>query len=194
MDYPLMEPPFEVKPFEKMTKKEAQIHFEWYVSEIPNRIELLRRAYEIMREGNKDKLDLSPQSLIFLWEWFLPNIEITLKDKEEIEREVQIAPDWLKENIQMDNKKLSLGTLTLLMDIAIYFGEVFVNNFDNIKWGYVTRPKSLAYVNKPVLTGFRTNIELDPRNLVYIATLKVVKGVNNRDTLYNLYNVWKDKV
>lgn len=35
-----MHPPFEIKSFEEMKKKEAQQHFEWYISEIPSRIQL----------------------------------------------------------------------------------------------------------------------------------------------------------
>jgi hypothetical protein len=39
-----MQPPFEVIPFSEMTKKQAQEHFDWFVNEIPLRIQLLLGA------------------------------------------------------------------------------------------------------------------------------------------------------
>ena len=38
-----MSPPFEVKEFKDMSKKEAQQHFDWFINEIPNRIKQLKR-------------------------------------------------------------------------------------------------------------------------------------------------------
>ena len=54
MEYPLMEPPFKVKSFDEMNKKEATQHFNWYIGEIPNRIQLLRNAFEYTGGGNKE--------------------------------------------------------------------------------------------------------------------------------------------
>lgn len=39
MNYTFMQPPFDIKLFKEMTEKDAQKHFEWYIDEIPNRIE-----------------------------------------------------------------------------------------------------------------------------------------------------------
>ena len=56
MEYPLMSPSLELKPFEKMTKKEAENHFNWYLSEIPNRIALLRETFSKTGEGKNRKI------------------------------------------------------------------------------------------------------------------------------------------
>ena len=54
MEYPLMEPPFKVKSFDEMNKKEPTQHFNWDIGEIPNRIQLLRNAFEYTGGGNKE--------------------------------------------------------------------------------------------------------------------------------------------
>lgn len=194
LEYPLMTPPFNIKPFEKMTKKEAQMHFNWYLSEVPKRIELISKAYLETGGGKLEDLDLSPQSLVNLWTWFLPKIVTVTKSKEEIADELKEVPEWFKDIVIDNNKKLSVGTLSLAMDIAIYFAEVFIRNFDKLYWGFVTKPKSLAYVNSPVIIGFSSGIELDPRNLVYNLTLRVINGNTNKEELFNLFDVWKDDI
>lgn len=190
-----MDPPFEVKPFGKMSAKEAKKHFEWYVSEVPNRINLLIDLFGATGGGEKKYLDLSPKSLIILWEWFLPNIKTTLKTKEEIDNELQNIPDWLKDEVRRNNKKLSVASTTLAMDIAIYFAETLIKHFEkNLKWGYITKPKSLEYVNSPVLVGFKSDMELNPRTVVYNLTLDAIDGNTSKEALYQLFKVWLEYI
>lgn len=181
-----MDPPFEVKPFEKMSAKEAKKHFKWYVLEVPNRINLLSVLFTATG-GKGNLLDFSPMSLISLWQWFLTHIKTTVKTKEEIDNELQNTPDWLKEEVRSNNKKLSLGSTTLAMDIAIYFAETIIKNCDmKVKWGYITKPKSLEYVNSPVLVGFKYNMELNPRAVVYNLTLDVIDGKGSKEALFQV--------
>jgi len=190
-----MYPPFEIKSFEKMTKKEAQIHFDWYVSEVPKRVELITKAYLETGGGKLDDLDLSPQSLVYLWTWFIPRVVTITKSDEEIENELDKAPEWFKEKVLENKKKLTVGSLSLAMDIAIYFAEVFIHNFDKLYWGFVTKPKSLIYVNSPVIMGFSTGIELDPRNIVYNLTLKIINDKSDKEEdLFNIFKVWKNDI
>lgn len=189
-----MTPPFEIKPFEKMTKKESQIYFDWFVSEVPKRVELIKKAYLETGGAKLEDLDLSPQSLVNLWTWFVPKIVTVTKSDEEIEDELKNVPEWFKDKIIENKKKLSVGSLSLAMDIAIYFAEVFIHNCDKLYWGFVTKPKSLVYVNSPVIMGFSTEIELDPRNLVYNLTLKVINGNAENEDLFNIFKVWKGDI
>ncbi|WP_110953622.1 hypothetical protein [Anaerosinus massiliensis] len=73
MLYPLMDPP-NFMSYDDMTRSEAKKHLEWYVNQIPERLELLRKAYEETGGGAKEELDYSVESLRRLWEWFIPLI------------------------------------------------------------------------------------------------------------------------
>ncbi|MCI1763448.1 hypothetical protein [Heyndrickxia oleronia] len=184
----------ELKPFEKMTKKEAENHFNWYLSEIPNRIALLRETFSKTGEGKIEDLDFTPKSLQKIWEWFLPNIEIISKSDDEINEEINEIPVQFKDIISIDRRKFSTGTLSIGMDIAIYFAEIFIKNYDNLTWGLITKPKSLVYVNRPVVVGFSSGVELDPRLLVYNLILNKMDGSAKKEDLYNLFEVWEEDI
>ncbi|MGM7703480.1 hypothetical protein ACSVDE_17240 [Pseudalkalibacillus sp. Hm43] len=191
MKYPLMDPPFKVIPFKEMTKQEAQRHFDWYVGNIQERMDLLKDAYSLTNSNNKDILDYSPQSLIPLWEWYLSQIEPNQKTSEELEREMEKVPEWLKNDVKENIYKPTTGTLILAMDISIYFSEVFTHNFNSIHWGFVSEPKSLAHVNSPVLLGFKAKKTLNARNLIYNMLLKAMKGNSDKASLYQLFDRWR---
>lgn len=192
MEYSLMQPPFEIKPFKEMTKKETQKHYEWYIGNISNRIEMLRNAFEVTNGGNKEDLDLTPDSLVKLWNWYITKVEIREKTKDEIDSEKSKLPEWISKNIS--NQKISIGWMSIAMDISIYFAECFINQFNTVKWGYVSKPNNLAYVNKPVLVGFKTSVELDATNVVRNLTLKVANGEKDPEALFKLYKIWAQYV
>lgn len=192
MEYQLMIPPFPISTFEEMNKKEAQIHFDWYMEEIPNRIELLKEYFEFTRGGKKEILDLSPESLKNLWEWFISRMRLERRAREEIETDLAKFPKWLKKDIKNNKYKISAESLAIAMDIAIYFAEVIIKHFQNIRWGFVTKPKSYISINRPVLLGFKNNMDLDPCLIVYNLCLKVKDGEKNPNKLYETFIVWKD--
>ena len=47
MDYSLMTPPFQINNFDEMSEKDTKEHYEWYLSEIPNRLKLLEKGLRI---------------------------------------------------------------------------------------------------------------------------------------------------
>jgi len=185
MNYSVVSPPFEIKHFEMMNKKEARQHLEWYKSIIPERLELLRRYFDA--NNSPVDFDFSINSLKLLWTGFVPQIKFVQKNKEELTNELKASPIWMHDFI--DDNKISLETLAVACDIAIYFGEVFIQNHENIYWGVVNSPKTLNYVNRPVIIGFK-NKELDPRRVVINLIYDVSRGDNNPAVLQDLYYHW----
>ncbi len=189
MNYELMAPPFEMKEFDEMNKKEAKEHFEWYINEIPNRIEILKNIYEEFG-GKKENLDYSINSLEGLWKWYLKNVEIIDKSEKEILDEKSELPEWLKDE-EIIPKKISITWLAIAMDISMYLGEVFVRNNPQLKWTFITKPKRIMHVNRPVIGDFK-NDKMDTRHILYILTLKIIKHTTDEKALLNLYNVWME--
>lgn len=192
MEYLLMQPPFGMKPFKDMTKKEAQSHFDWYVGEIPTRIELLKNAYSATSGIEKEDLDYSSESLIKLWQWYINNAAIEEKSEEVKSLEREQYPEWIQKNL--GNKKISIGWMSIAMDIAIYFSECFIKEHGTIRWSFVSKPKSLVYINKPVLVGFKNGLDLDSTNIVRVLTSKIVDGEKNSNALLTIYKTWSEKV
>lgn len=194
MDYPLMDPP-DYKPYDDMTRAEAKKHLEWYVNQIPERLELLRNAFEETGGGKKEKLDYSVESLRTIWEWFIPLVTIEPKTTVEIEKEANLLPRGATRNLE----KLSIGTLAIAMDIAIYYAEVFIRTCKEVKWGLAkSRSKNYINYNRPVLLGFmigKYEDELDPKRILHAKTLKVAfDGEKNSDALIEAYKSGKERV
>ncbi|WP_156916221.1 hypothetical protein [Methanolobus tindarius] len=190
-------PPFERPTFREMSKKEAQKYFDWYMSVLPDRIDILMDFFERTGGGTKSELDYTPESLIKLWKWFIPHVELVEKSPEELEREVQASPEWLKEEIKNDTHRVNTVTLAIAMDIAMYYGEVFVKNFQSVKWGFITKPKTHVNVNKPVLLGFKEgkyDAQMDVMRTVHILSQKVIEGNKTHELLYSNYNIWTQDV
>lgn len=192
MEYLFMQPPFEIKPFVSMSKKEAEVHFDWYVKEIPSRLDLLEKTHREMSNEDNIVLDYSPESLIKLWQWYINNVEI--EEKSDVLRKLEIEqyPEWVR--INLSSQKISTGWMAVAMDIAIYFSEFFIKEHGTIKWGIISKPKSLAYINKPVLVGFKGGLALDSTNLVRVLTSKLIDGDKDDNSLLKAYRTWSGKV
>lgn len=192
MDYLFMQPPIEIRPFTDMTKKEAQDHFAWYIKEIPSRMKLLQNTFSEMSGIAKEELDYSPESLIKLWQWYVNNVEIEEKSEEIKNNEREQYPQWIQANLS--DKKISIGWMAVAMDIAIYFSECFIKEHSAIEWSFVSKPKNLAYINKPVLVGFKGGLDLDSTNVVRVLTSKIVDGEKESNALLKIYKNWSGKV
>ncbi len=69
--------PFIMVPFEEMKKKQAEQYYRWYIDTMDERI--CRLQNYITETGKFLVLDKTPESLIGLWEWFEPRIDLCAK-------------------------------------------------------------------------------------------------------------------
>lgn len=182
-----MIPPFQVIEFSKMTKKQAQEHFDWFVNEIPVRIKLLLGAIKASGVKNIEQFDISPESLPLLWAWLKERITTAPKSQEEIKELHSTLPNWVLEDIS--DWKLDSGTLTMAVDVSLYFAEVFLKEFPHLHWGFKNKPKSDIDVNKPVIIGFKGGA-LNPPTVVINLCRSHVKGKVDKDLL-SLFEVWR---
>lgn len=58
-----------------------------------------------------------------LWDWYETKIKQVPKIKKEIEYSVSQYPKWMEENIRKITMKYTDETLSLALDISIYYGE-----------------------------------------------------------------------
>lgn len=190
MENKIMRPPFEHVDFVDMKKNEAQQFFEWYTSQVQNRIDCLKE--NLKEDGLVNILDYSAESLISLWEWYENVIKIVPKDEDEYQREIREYPKWMKSEIL--TTKVSYETLKYSLDVSMYFAEVVIRNSDSkIKWGYFTSPKKRMSVNEPTLLGFKANMDLNPRLIILNCTRRSSREkLNTR--LYDVFTTWMDYI
>lgn len=184
--------PIEKGDFLTFTKKEAETYFNWYVEHIDERIEYLMEY--IRSQGESIKLDFSVNSLVEIWNWYVKQIKVERYTQDELEEMAKEYPEWIREEIMSDDRKLSYETLAICGDVAIYFAEVIRRHNENdISWGFFTRPKNMYSVNEPVLLGFIGNQNLNPRGTVYHCTLHYIDD-EKRFNLYEMYRVWEEDI
>lgn len=136
-------------------------------------------------------LDKTPESLIGLWEWFEPRIELCRKTYSELEEEWKRGHERLRYHVLENPNKLSEETVMIAWDIAAYFGEVVIENNVQICWGYLSTPKKLNGVNRPQLLGFAGDMPVYVYGRVEVC---IWKSLNKADKmrLYNMYQICKD--
>lgn len=195
--YSILPPPIH-KPIRSLNKNEAQAYFEWYIGKLEERIEYLQSVSGVT-------LDYSPESLIPIWGWFLKNAEI--------EKTPEIRMNDLRNQIKSHNHlfaqsiiagsqhQLTMETEYMLQDIAKYFGQVFAKNYDSVRWGYYTAPKTDAFVNCPLIMGFPNQIfpqkpgaPLAPDHIVHIQATKLLRSKAAKNDLFDIYSVWAEKL
>lgn len=186
--YHLMVPPFEFVPFEKMNKKQAKEYFDWFILQTESRI-LELQAYAKLHGITHSVFDDSIRSLIPVWEWYESQITLTKKSPEEIQRELIGRPKWMHGIIEQSTERLSDLTIATAIDLSFYFAKVFLIHNPSISWGIRTKPKSLASVNRPVLTGFIKDMILDPSRIVIVSAEKSSRAPFST-RLLDLYQTW----
>ena len=190
-EYKEMVIPFDAVPFEEMKKKQAEQYFQWYMDTLVERLRRLQNY--IMETGGIVVLDKTPASLIGLWEWFEPRIELCRKTEKELEHELDGCHERMKQHVFENPNKLSAETVAVAWDVAAYFGEVVIENNEQIRWGYLSIPKKLNGVNRPRLLGFAGDMSVYVYGRVEVCIWKSVKN-NDKMRLYDMYKVCKDMI
>lgn len=176
-----------------MSKREADHFFKWFLENRKNRIQVLVDHYESTGGGSPKDLDLTTESLNLLWNWFVPRIVQVKKTSEELAEENEQLPWWIKTESSENEYKLSRETEIMIMDIGLYFGEVLIQQFVQLKWGIIYKPRNFVDVNRPIIVGFNKNMTLNPVRVVNTCTSKAAKGIQSND-LYSLYQIWAEYV
>lgn len=179
MQYEMSYPPF-MKPAHEMTRKEADIYFNWYIDQIPERITGLQRAVRSTEGEAQFKswvADLTPDSLLVLGQWFAGNI-YTAPPSEEFKRKhlesLEKIPEKYRSMFSMPDFVFVDLTYSLICDLGMYLGETIRKRFPYVEWQLWTK-KRYVYSNKPVLGGFKNRVEYDPENGIHVFALKLIK-------------------
>jgi hypothetical protein len=195
---------FEVR---EMNEKEAHEYFEWYVYQISHDIKLLgidlASSYK-SRYTDRSRLDYSEEALLYLWSWYLERLEFAAEtDPKKLER-LKLKKRTKKPLAVMEINGVQVyeGGLVLALDISLYFAELFRRKHEaqGVHWGYITEPKSLPYVNRPILRGFKqepatgAEVVMDQIGIFYDLAVRAAAGERDKEALLKLYREWDAKV
>ena len=194
LDYEILVFPLE-KPIEKLTPKQMDKFFHWYIEQIPQRVAYLENYSGV-------RLDYSLESLVPIWHWFLKHAKL---EKTPLVTRLNLLKSLKEDNvpreiareIQSESKyQFSLQTEYIMNDITMYFGEVGVRNYDSIYWGYETSKRKIY--NRPLIMGFvdrdyppPNTVAFDPARMVRDCAEGLMIGDANKNDLLDLYRLWE---
>ena len=191
-------PPIAKSPFD-MTPEEAGLYFKWFVNHVDERAEYVREKAANGLGIPISVFDFTIKSMQPLWKWFLSVMEV-VKSAPITSHAVSKKQAFLDLIAQGCGKELSVFSIYVLRDIAMYIGKVFVR-YEAINWIYRTKPKRYVFINSPLLAGFIDtqyeppfHAEFDPVQITMALAQKSFKKKQNEDDPYNLLKRWEDTV
>lgn len=182
MNYALIQPPFTLD-FKHMEKKELKKYAAWFHDILPERIVELTKVVHNRRGFGEWAADMSVDSLDPLGRWFESHVEVrtqTRQEKKEIEARLVFPVD-------IPDSELTNRTLSLAMDIGMYFSQVVLKNLPGTEWDQPLRNARFADYGQPVLVGFGS-VPMNPIRLAVTKAYAISHG--KPAALRELYLTW----
>jgi hypothetical protein len=166
--------------YSELSDEEAQRSLDELTASSPERVALLRREVG-------DVLDLTPDSLVPLWEWFVR------RERARSDRGGELPSWYAPDPPELASQRLSPATLRDVDAIGLYLAEVFLQNVPGAAWGIGKLPKRMRYAhqNKPVVK-LDDDQDVDPIGIAYGGAVKVAlmgEGAEP-DALLKVYRAW----
>jgi len=183
--YAPFSPPRELN-FREWSPKEAREYFGWFTAQLDARIDQLRRV------AVGCNLDMSPTSLSCLGRFLVENVRTRPKPATVAAAQRQAIKEPLRSLVPIEPWVLDGRTISLAMDVGIYFGEVLRTAQPSLEWRLWQR--ATVERNRPVLVGFRAGVPCDPFRLATNICFSAARGDLMPGRLTELFNVWSGKV
>ncbi|HYD34966.1 MAG TPA: hypothetical protein VD999_02770 [Vitreimonas sp.] len=187
MKYQLLSPPPVWKNLIYASKEEGKEFYKWFLDVKEERLKTLEGVVKSTEGYEKWEADFTPQSLDILGKWFKQVAEKRARTPEEIEIErSKLRPPFL--DLKINDWTLSSKTVSLCFDIGVYFGEVFVRNFSELKWNLLQKNKFIGN-NEPMIEGFG-KVYFSPTHMMKIQAYKILEKRDDAANFTKLYNTW----
>jgi hypothetical protein len=180
--YAIIKPPFTLR-FREMPKKTLDAYRMWFHEVIPTRLTELTKVIKSTAGYESWEPDLSTNSLDMLGHWFEGQVTTRKKHAEELEE----MRERLTFPIEIPEEELTNRSLSLAMDIGMYFAQVILKSLPGTNWAQPLGNKNFADYGQPVLMGFGT-VPLNPVRVIVTTAYAIARG--NPARLRELYNTW----
>ena len=188
MDYETVQPPFSLD-FHNMDRQEANNYYAWFLNQIPLRMNIIQRAINSTKGYEERNLNNSPESLVWLGNWLFEQVEVRERTDAERNAIYSDSPEWFK-GVEIDDWELTNRTFSLTFDIGMYFGTMFLNNHQELKWTLVTKPKNYVHYHQPVIAG-SVDRELNPVHIMTTCAYSFASKNSGPGRIRELYDIWR---
>ena len=186
--YEIIKPPFNAI-FGSMDKEHARLYFEWFIGQIPLRVDTLW-SYVRSENGYADwSPDFQPESLKLLGKWFCEHVKSRSRTEQEIAKIAANSPAWFMNNFDIPGDELTNETISLAIDIGMYFGRTLEKNFPGLVWQPLLKQKKSVYYQQPIIVG-KGKAQLNPIWIIKTYAYGILQGINGPEHLFELYKIW----
>jgi hypothetical protein len=184
--YNLIRPPFGTLRFAEMTKKELREYDRWFHDVLPQRIGELEKAMNSSAGFEGWKPSYTPGSLDSLGNWFASQVETRPHTPDELKNIPPHIRDWVS------GGELTDRTISLAMDVGMYFSQVFLRNNSSLKWDQIFGSKRFVDYGEPVLVGFG-KVPFNPVRMMLTLAYGLASNTKDGQRLRGIYDIWSKK-
>jgi len=184
MAYQIINPPFTLA-FHEMSKKDLICYGKWLLDVSDERIALLGKT--IAETGGYESWTPNghPESLNLLGAWLEKHVTVRNRSQEEFD----VIRERLSYLIDITAIELTNETLSLAIDIGLYFARVIHANVSTAKWEQHLSNKKFVDYGQMVISGFGS-MYLNPIRIVVNLAYGISNGRQSGDRLRELYEIW----
>ena len=134
-------------------------------------------------------MDFSINSLAEIEKWLETSIKSEVMPEEEYR---QLRNAYLPE-INIENWNLTDLSYSILYDVGVYYGEIIIHHFHNLKWmQYISASKLNVDVGHMVIQTKYKNCRMNPIWQIRILGFKLIEKKEPGNLLIELFNNNKD--
>lgn len=170
--------------FSTLDRRDLKSYAEYFVAEKDARLQKFIDKIVFDYSINQSDLDFSEKSLEMMDRWLVNHVECVRLTKEEYELVRNTVPDY----IDINDWKFSEDTLSGIINVGLYLGEVMIRKHPELKWEQCLK-KTIDYGQMIIRIGKST---MNPMRLVYVTCLKIVDAHKTPRSLLEILRVWEN--
>lgn len=179
--YKLIAPPCSLE-FTKLSKETLAVYGKWFFQTMPTRRAELERAVRVWDDSWS--ADLSIHSLSLLSTWFDTHIASRKKTADEIDA----IKSGLRFEVPISDVTLTSTSFSITMDVAMYFGQVAVQNIPGTRWEQQFRSRKEPNYGEPSVVGSGP-VPANPVRLLMTRAYALIAGETPKHDLVELFYI-----
>lgn len=169
-------------------RKVARDWFDLFIKEIPVRLEKLESLVKSTPGFEKWKLDFNTECAEDLFNFYKKNLTTRPKTEEEIQSYESSIPKRFSNLIPVDKPVMTDFSLSLINDMAIYFGEYVRYGQASLHWEFYTSRKTIDFQNAVIIGNGLTC--LHPRWIMKNQAYNIIENKKTLQSINDLKVIW----
>lgn len=161
---------------------------DWFFSVKNGRLEILFQTV-----FNTNKIEFSKNHLQTLFYYLRDNVAVRDKTEREKDEARQQIPELFRGKHSFDDYLYMEPTVSLVLDIAIYFGEYIIIEVPNAYWTFLDIDDRIGNM-RPIIMRKGKTVECNPIWLLRILLKQIDNNRESEDRLVDLFETWKNNL